>query len=528
METEEKKSNEDLLEIIKLQEKKISELEKIKNKLEMVEEEKNILLDHLKERIKELNCLYDIAKVNEIPNITLELLFQKVVEKIPLGMKYPEITCSRIKYDGQEFKTINFNETKWKLGSQIKVYNDIAGELEVFYLEEKPELEEGPFLTAERKLIIAISERIGRIIERKYAESALLESEHKFRTLFESASDAIFIHELDGNFIEANQIASALIGYERSELLNMSPKDIHPPEYLEMLNEMFEELKKKNHYFFETEVLTKSSKTLPVEVSSKIMKLKKKTVVLSIIRDITERRLIEEKMKRQLMKFNLQTRKVYLAKESKRLLSIEAFNDLLKVGYLGYIITRSSEEEYLGLIKGKFNYIWLSEKDREYSLPPDFHEIELYLENVPRKSFVLVDRVDYLMAKNGFDRFLSFVHHLREIAYLKGITIIISVDPDLLNDKEMILIEKETINIFPIDKEKLPENMFEILQYVYNKNIIGIKPTFSDIGREINITRPTIGKRINYLVSSNYLVVLIKGRNKVLELTQKSKDLFSA
>jgi len=257
------------------------------------------------------------------------------------------------------------------------------------------------------------------------------------------------------------------------------------------------------------------------------MKLKKKTVVLSIIRDITERRLIEEKMKRQLMKFNLQTRKVYLAKESKRLISIEAFNDLLKVGYLGYIITRSSEEEYLGLIKGKFNYIWLSEKDREYSLPPDFHEIELYLENVPRKSFVLIDRVDYLMAKNGFDRFLSFVHHLREIAYLKGITIIISVDPDLLNDKEMILIEKETINIFPIDKEKLPENMFEILQYVYNKNIIGIKPTFSDIGREINITRPTIGKRINYLVSSNYLVVLIKGRNKVLELTQKSKDLFS-
>jgi len=292
LKTNEEKSNEDILEIIKLQEKKISELEKIKNRLERVEEEKNILLDHLKERIKELNCLYDIAKVNEIPNITLELLFQKVVEKIPLGMKYPEITCSRIKYDGQEFKTINFNETKWKLGAPIKVYNDTSGELEVFYLEEKPELEEGPFLTAERKLIIAISERIGHIIERKYSESALLESEHKFRTLFESASDAIFIHELDGNFIEANQIASALIGYERSELLNMSPKDIHPPEYLEMLNEMFEELKKKNHYFFETEVLTKSSKTLPVEVSSKIMKLKKKTVVLSIIRDITERRLI--------------------------------------------------------------------------------------------------------------------------------------------------------------------------------------------------------------------------------------------
>ena len=527
MKRDKDRSKEELIEELMIQRSKIGELEKIKNRLEELEDEKDILLDNLKERVKELNCLYDISKINEMPNIPLEELFQKIVEKIPLGWKYPEIACARIKLDGQEFKTINFTETRWKLDAPINYYTNNIGKLEVFYLEEMPELEEGPFLTAERKLILAIVEKLGHMIERKYSEQALKESEQKFRTVFNNASDAIFIHELDGNFIETNQIASDLLGYDKSELLNMAPNDIHPPEYVEMLNEMFEELKKRSYYCFETEIVTKDYRPVSVEICSKIIKLKKKTVVLSLVRDITERKLTEEKMKRQLMKFNLEAGKVYLVKETKSLFSIEAFNDLLKVGYSGYILTRSSESEYSRQIKGKYNYLWISEKDKRGSLLPDFVEIEKYLEDIPRKSFVLVDRIDYLLSKNGFIKFLSFVHHLREIAYLRGITVIISSDPDLFSHVEMKLIEKETTDIPPIEKEKIPDNMLEILKFIYNKNLIGIKPTFSDIGREINITRPTIGKRMSYLTSSNYLTVSVKGRNKVVELTNKGRELFS-
>lgn len=517
----------ELTEELRTQRSKIGELEKIKNRLEELEEEKDSLVDNLKERVKELNCLYDISKANEMPNVPLEELFQKIVEKIPLGWKYPEIACARIKLDGQEFKTMNFSETNWKLDAPINYYNKNIGKLEIFYLEERPELEEGPFLVAERKLILAIVEKLGHIIERKYSEQALKESEEKFRTLFNNASDAIFIHELDGNFIETNHIASDLLGYNKTELLNMAPKDIHPQEYVEMLNDMFEELKKINYYCFETEIVAKDGHPISVEICSKIIKLKKKNVVLSIVRDITERKITEEKMKRQLMKFNLETGKVYLVKETKSLFSIEAFNDLLKVGYSGYILTRSLESEYSKHIKGKYNYLWISEKDKRSSISPDFTEIENYLEGIPRKSFVLIDRIDYLVYKNGFTKFLSFVHHLREIAYLRGITIIISADPEIFSSIEIKLIEKETTSISPIDKEKLPENMLEIIRFVYNKNLIGVKPTFSDIGREINITRPTMGKRISYLTSSNYISVSIKGRNKIVELTNKGRELLS-
>lgn len=521
------KSKKELIKELNNQRLKTNELEKIKYELERVEEEKNVILESLKERVKELNCLYDISKINETPKIGFEELFQKIVETIPLGWKYPKNACARITIEKKEFKTENFQETKWKLGSPISYDNKYIGKVEVFYLKEMPELEEGPFFEGEKKLIFAIGEKLEHIIEKKYSERALKESEEKFRILFDNASDSIFIHDLNGKFVETNQIASNLLEYEKLEILSMEIKDIFPSEYISAINKMFEELKRSGYYYFETEIMAKKCKLIPVEICSKIIELKKKKVILSIVRDITERKLSEEKIKRQLMKFSIEFGKLYLIKEQKSLLSIEAFNDLLKVGYSGHILTRSLESEYRELINGSYKYIWISENNERYSLFPDFKKIEDYLNNIPRKSFVLIDRIDYILTKNGFSKFLSFIYSLREIAYLRGITIMISADPELFSKFELRLMEKETSEITPIKKEKLSESLVELLRFVYNKNLIGIKPTFSEIGRELNITRPTVGKRMGQLTSLNYLSVSIKGRNKIVELTNKGKEFFS-
>ena len=74
-----------------------------------------------------------------------------LVERMPYGWKYTEIACARIKFEGQEFKTINFTETIWKQEAQINVHEKNVGMLEVFYLEKRPDLDEGPFLTESRK-----------------------------------------------------------------------------------------------------------------------------------------------------------------------------------------------------------------------------------------------------------------------------------------------------------------------------------------------------------------------------------------
>ncbi len=129
----------------------------------------------LNERYKELNCLYGISNLVEKSDISLQEILEGTVELIPSSWQYPEITCARIIMEGREFTTKNFKETAWNLTSNVAAGGRNAGAVEVFYLEEKPESDEGPFLKEERNLINAIAERLGRIIEHKKIEEKLKE-----------------------------------------------------------------------------------------------------------------------------------------------------------------------------------------------------------------------------------------------------------------------------------------------------------------------------------------------------------------
>jgi hypothetical protein len=138
-----------------------------------VEKELEQVSHSLGERIKELNCLYSISKLRERTDFSLEDILQAIVDLIPPAWQYPEITCARIIFDGYDFTTTNYKSSKWKLTRDIKVYSERVGTLEVCYLEEKSELDEGPFLREERNLIDAIAERIAKFIEREWAEDEI-------------------------------------------------------------------------------------------------------------------------------------------------------------------------------------------------------------------------------------------------------------------------------------------------------------------------------------------------------------------
>jgi PAS domain S-box-containing protein len=127
----------------------------------------------LAERVKELSCLYGISSLVEKPSISTEELLQGTVELVRLSWQYPEDTCTRIILEDQIFTTNNFTETNWKQASEIIVNGKRLGNLEVYYLEEKPPSDEGPFQHEERALINAVAGRLGRILELKRAQEAL-------------------------------------------------------------------------------------------------------------------------------------------------------------------------------------------------------------------------------------------------------------------------------------------------------------------------------------------------------------------
>ena len=128
--------------------------------------EKDQLEHSLRERVKELNCLYGISEVVDSCEGSLDVLFQKTVKLLPLSWQYPSITCGRITFETHEYATQGFQCTPWRQVSTIRVGGKPAGAVEVYYVEEMPMLDEGPFLREERLLINAIGERLGRIAER--------------------------------------------------------------------------------------------------------------------------------------------------------------------------------------------------------------------------------------------------------------------------------------------------------------------------------------------------------------------------
>ena len=137
-----------------------------------MEEERNKLLHKYGERIKELNCILGLSELTE-QSKNVEDIFKGFVELLPSAWQYPEVTCARIIINNQEYKTDNFKETKWRQQSNIVILKRNIGTVEVYYLEEKPTIAEGPFLEEERKLIDAIAERLGRLIEQKRTEERL-------------------------------------------------------------------------------------------------------------------------------------------------------------------------------------------------------------------------------------------------------------------------------------------------------------------------------------------------------------------
>lgn len=140
---------------------------------------KNLLaqkVHDLRERIKELECFYELSRLDSQYELSLEDFFKTFVQQLPNAWQYPEDCCALIRYKDFECKTRNDQVTAWSQSAVIYEFGKAAGEVRVFYLKEKPRLDEGPFLKEERKLIESIARHLGAIAERKTIEQNMKES----------------------------------------------------------------------------------------------------------------------------------------------------------------------------------------------------------------------------------------------------------------------------------------------------------------------------------------------------------------
>ncbi|MCJ7663461.1 MAG: helix-turn-helix transcriptional regulator, partial [Desulfobacterales bacterium] len=214
-----------------------------------VETETDKVENALRERIKELNCLYGISQLAERYLHSLDGLLQELVNFLPYSWQYPEVTCARILFKGKTYTSDRFEVTSWRQSARIYMYHEPVGEVGIFYLEECPPADEGPFLKEERALLDTVAEQIGTIATRMAAEMELQEANRQLtleRQALQEANTALRIllsrieqekQEIHGD-IKTN-VEKILMPILHALVSQLSPAQV---KYVEMLQTNLEEI----------------------------------------------------------------------------------------------------------------------------------------------------------------------------------------------------------------------------------------------------------------------------------------------
>ena len=124
----------------------------------------------LRERVKELTCLYEIGRVAQLRGISLEGVLQRILQFLPSAWQFPEIACARIILDGRCYSTEHFATGPHRQTADLIVRGSVRGIIEVAYNEDLPEFVEGPFLAEERSLIDTVAREISLIVDGREAD----------------------------------------------------------------------------------------------------------------------------------------------------------------------------------------------------------------------------------------------------------------------------------------------------------------------------------------------------------------------
>jgi len=171
------------------------------------------------ERVKELTCLFAIAKVVERPDLSLNDILKDVVRLLPPAWLYPEIASARILLDGNSYTTPGFKSSDIKQSADIIVAGEIRGIVELLYSEERPELDEGPFLKEERNLIDTLAREIAHIIEMKQTD----EDKGKLQEQLRHADRLATIGQLSAGVAhELNEPIGSILGF--AQLIQKDPE----------------------------------------------------------------------------------------------------------------------------------------------------------------------------------------------------------------------------------------------------------------------------------------------------------------
>ena len=161
-----------------------------------------------------------------------------------------------------------------------------------------------PLLDENGNLIGAVH-IISDVTEHKQAEEALLESQERYRALFEDLNDAAFLADAEtGRILDTNKQGEVLLGRTREEIIGMHQRELHPPEKADEYRQRFATHVREGHAAdYDGEAIMKNGSIVPVSISAAPVTIGEKQLILGLFRDITERKQAEEALRESEKKY---------------------------------------------------------------------------------------------------------------------------------------------------------------------------------------------------------------------------------
>ncbi len=129
---------------------------------------------------------------------------------------------------------------------------------------------------------------------RDITERKQIEALSRYKELFESVSDAVFINDGQGRFLEVNDVACERLGYSRDQFLERTLRDLTHPECVGVLTEMARQINKGRSYRFELSLMSRQGLTIPFEFQGRLIAYRSQSAFLSVARDVSVRRKLQE------------------------------------------------------------------------------------------------------------------------------------------------------------------------------------------------------------------------------------------
>jgi PAS domain S-box-containing protein len=191
----------------------------------------------LRERVKELRCLFELSKVLDDPELDFDEMLGRVPGLLVNALQYPSAAVAKVVFDGLESTSEDFDLSEKTLRTEITVEGEVRGAIEVAYLESLPGADKGPFLDEERALLTDVATRLGEA-------AAARASQERFRTLITKIPIPIALVDDEGTMVFFNERFVDTFGYTLADVPDITtwwtsayPDESYRREVLETWNE---------------------------------------------------------------------------------------------------------------------------------------------------------------------------------------------------------------------------------------------------------------------------------------------------